>query len=136
MLMRHKLATWRRLFAVVLVLAVSLGSVIGVAAHASHGPGAHAHHTFPGAAPAKVARGGDIAAPHEASAHADHDADRGQTKDVCLDMLCHGSAAVLPSASGVAFPTRVLVVVMPREAHSASRMPAPLDRPPASFRSL
>jgi hypothetical protein len=53
----------------------------------------------------------------------------------CLDFVCHGGLAVLPTIDGLSLPPASAILTALTEFALVGRRPAPLDRPPLSIRS-
>jgi hypothetical protein len=132
MRLRQDIPIVRRFLSVVLTYALVLAGVVGVEAHAHHASAVH-QHTHSLADAAHVASD-DATSGHE-HAHRDGKAPATHHCGDCLDFVCHGGLAVLPTIDDLSLPPASAILTALTEFALVGRRPAPLDRPPLPIRS-
>jgi len=130
--LRRDISIVRRFLSVVLTCALVLAGIVGVEAHAHHASGLHQHNHALADAPHAAAD--DTSFDHK---HANHDGKSPGTHHCgdCLDFVCHGGLAVLPTIDGLSLPPASAIVTALTEFALVGRRPVPLDRPPLPIRS-
>jgi hypothetical protein len=128
MRLRQDIPIVRRFIGVILTFALVLAGIVGVEAHAHHGLHQHNH------ALTDASRVASQDAHHE---HADQDGKPPANHHCgdCLDFVCHGGLAVLPTIDDLSLPPVSAILTALTEFALVGRRPAPLDRPPLPIRS-
>jgi hypothetical protein len=132
MRLRHNILVARRFLSVILTYALVLTGVAGMEAHAHHAGGMHQHNHALADDPS-IASDDMAAVDHHTGQHGTvptkhHCGD-------CLDFVCHGGLAVLPTIDGLSLTPTSVILIARADFAQIGRCPAPLDRPPLSLRS-
>lgn len=150
---RRETAGARRLVALILSLTLVFSGLMGMIAHAGHDSSAHTNRGHTSRVHTNLVHTSHVhnAGVVSASAHVEtltaslpgsqhqhqhqHAPAGTQHDGMCLDLVCHGGVAVLPTGDVVATLALSIVVGHAPEPDVRSVDPAPLDRPPSRLRS-